>query len=90
MHVPVPLYQGTNSGAGTRRRKRRSDFDVQMESEMATVVDNGSGGGNTVLAFIVGAVLVAVVVIGFFMWNGSQSGAPAPKPGIELKVQGGN
>jgi hypothetical protein len=53
---------------------------------MTTVV-NGGGGGNTALAFIVGAVLVAIGIFGFFMWNGSHSG-PAPKAGIELNVKG--
>ena len=59
---------------------------------MAVVVDKGSsGGGNTALAFIVGAAAVAVLVLAFFMFGGSGNApAPAAKPGIELKVQGGN
>ena len=51
------------------------------------VVDKGgSGGGNTMLAFIVGAVLVAVGVIGFFMYNGSHGGGAAPKPAASISV----
>ncbi len=48
---------------------------------MATIIekDNGSGGGgNTVLAFILGAVLIAVGIVGFFMWDNYKSGG-APK-----------
>ncbi|HET9230761.1 MAG TPA: hypothetical protein VFO00_05705 [Vitreimonas sp.] len=52
--------------------------------------DNGGGGGNAFLGVIVGALLIAVVALGFFVMNGgmgSQSAdisieAPeAPTPG---------
>ena len=41
---------------------------------------NGGGAGNVVLAFLVGVVLVAVAVVGFFMWDSykSHQGTPAP------------
>jgi len=40
--------------------------------------DNAGGGGNTALAFLVGVLLVAVVVLGLFMYTGGRIGAPAP------------
>lgn len=47
---------------------------------MATIIekDGGSGGGNAVMGFILGAVLLAVAVVGFFMWDNYKSGG-APK-----------
>ena len=47
---------------------------------MAVVIekDGNSGGGKTFLAFIVGALLLAVGVGGFFMWDNYKSGG-APK-----------
>ena len=56
---------------------------------MAVEVNSG-GGGNTFIAFILGVVLVAVGVIGFFMWDNykSHQGAPAgPAAGIHLTVK---
>jgi len=41
------------------------------------MADNG-GGGNSALALLVGVLLVAVVVLGFFMYSGGRIGAPAP------------
>lgn len=52
-----------------------------MESYMATIIekDGGNGGGgNTILGFILGAVLLAVGIVGFFMWDNYKSGG-APK-----------
>jgi hypothetical protein len=52
--------------------------------------DNGGGGGNAFLGVIVGALLIAVVALGFFVMNGGMGGqtadisieAPeAPSPG---------
>jgi hypothetical protein len=53
------------------------------------IVETKSGGsGNVLLAFLLGAVLVAVAVIGFFMWDNYKSGAHAPPPsGISLTVK---
>lgn len=48
---------------------------------MATIIEkdgNGGGGGNTILGFILGAVLIAVAIVGFFMWDNYKSGG-APK-----------
>lgn len=48
---------------------------------MAVIInkDNGSGGaGYTLLGLILGAVLLAVAVVGFLMWDNYKSGG-APK-----------
>ena len=49
---------------------------------MAVEIDSsGGGGGNAMLGFLLGAVLVAVAIVGFFMWGNYKShtggGAPA-------------
>ena len=49
---------------------------------MATEINtNGDGGsGNVLVGFLLGAVLVAVALVGFFMWDNYKShtgGAPA-------------
>ena len=46
------------------------------------IVEKGSNGGNTLLAFILGVVLLAVAVVGFFMWDNykSHAGASSPAP----------
>lgn len=45
---------------------------------MAIEVDNSGGGGNVLVGFLLGAVLLAVAVVGFFMWDNYKSGG-APK-----------
>ena len=50
---------------------------------MATIIEKdsgggGGGGGNVLLGLILGAVLVAVGIVGFFMWDNYKSGG-APK-----------
>ena len=48
---------------------------------MATIIEKdsgGGGGGNVLLGLILGAVLVVVGVVGFFMWDNYKSGG-APK-----------
>ena len=47
---------------------------------MTTIIekDGGSGGGNTFLGFLLGAVLIVVAIVGFFMWDNYKSGG-APK-----------
>ena len=53
---------------------------------MAT--DTSSGGGNAFLAFVVGALLVVVAVLGFFMFtSGRISLHNNPAPSINLNVQ---
>jgi hypothetical protein len=53
------------------------------------MADDNSGGGNTVLAFLVGAVMVAVAVVGFFMWDNykSHTGGASPNASITLNVK---
>jgi hypothetical protein len=52
------------------------------------MADDNSGGGNTVLAFLVGAVMVGVAVIGFFMWDNYKSHTSgAPGASITLNVK---
>jgi hypothetical protein len=49
---------------------------------MATIIEkdggNGGGSGNVLLGFILGAVLILVSIVGFFMWDNYKSGG-APK-----------
>jgi hypothetical protein len=56
---------------------------------MATEINTngGSGGGSVMLSFILGAVLVAVAVVGFFMWDNykSHTGGAAPTATITVK-----
>ena len=50
---------------------------------------DGGGSGNVLMAFLLGAVLVVVGVVGFFMWDNykSHQGASAPA-GVTLTVKG--
>ena len=56
---------------------------------MATEINtNGEGGsGNVLIGFLLGAVLVAVAIVGFFMWDNykSHTGGGAPAAGITVK-----
>jgi hypothetical protein len=55
---------------------------------MAVEVDNGGGGSNVLVGFLLGAVLVAVAIVGFFMWDNYKShtgGASAPTATIVVK-----
>jgi hypothetical protein len=46
---------------------------------MATIIEKDSGGGgNAVIGFILGAVLIVVGIVGFLMWDNYKSGG-APK-----------
>jgi len=49
-----------------------------MAIEINTDGGGSAGGGNVVLGFILGAVLLAVAVVGFLMWDNYKSGG-APK-----------
>jgi hypothetical protein len=58
-----------------------------MAVEINTDSDR-TGGGNTIMGFLLGAVLVAVGVVGFFMWDNYKShtgGAPAATITIQKK-----
>ena len=61
---------------------------------MAVEVDNSGGGGNVLIGFLLGAVLLAVAVVGFFMWDNYKShtgggGAPA-RPSPSRRASAGN
>jgi len=47
---------------------------------MAVIIekDGGGSGGMGIMGFILGAVMLAVAVVGFFMWDSFKSGN-APK-----------
>lgn len=52
------------------------------------IVETKSGGsGHVLLGFLLGAALVAVAVIGFFMWDNTKSGGTHPAPGISLTIK---
>jgi len=56
---------------------------------MAVEVDtNGGGGSNVLIGFLLGVVLLAVGIVGFFMWDNYKShtgGASAPTATITVK-----
>jgi hypothetical protein len=54
---------------------------------MAVEVDNSGGSGNVLIGFLLGAVLIAVAIVGFFMWDNYKShvGASAPTATITVK-----
>jgi hypothetical protein len=69
--------------AGTVAKASRLSWDRQGD-----IHDRG-GGGNTVLAFLVGAVAVVVAVVGFFMWDNykAHTGGAQPAQSITLNVK---
>jgi len=54
---------------------------------MAVEVDNSGGSGNVLIGFLLGAVLVAIAIVGFFMWDNykSHAGVPAATVTVEKK-----
>ncbi len=55
---------------------------------MAVEVDNSGGGGNVLIGFLLGAVLIAVAILGFFMWDNYKShpgGGSTPIATITVK-----
>ena len=44
---------------------------------MAVEVNSGGGGGNAIIGFLLGVVLIAVAIVGFFMWDNYKSHAGA-------------
>ena len=58
---------------------------------MAVEIETKDGSGsNTFLGFLLGAVLVAVGVVAFFMWDNfkSHQGAPSAPPAVHVTVKG--
>ena len=54
---------------------------------MAVEVNSGGGGGNAFIGFLLGAVLVAVAIVGFFMWDNYKSGGGPQAPTAIVKVE---
>ena len=55
---------------------------------MATEINTGDGSnGNTMIGFLLGAVLVAVGIVGFFMWDNYKSHTGAGAPTAIVKVE---
>ena len=56
---------------------------------MAVEVNSGDGGGgNVLIGFLLGAVLVAIAILGFFMWDNYKShtgGGSTPTATITVK-----
>jgi hypothetical protein len=55
---------------------------------MAVEVDNSGGGGNVLVGFLLGAVMVAIAIVGFFMWDNYKShtgGGATPTATITVK-----
>ncbi len=56
---------------------------------MATEINtNGGGSGNVLLSFLLGAVLVAVAIVGFFMWDNYKSHQGAGPAPVHITVKG--
>jgi hypothetical protein len=55
---------------------------------MIIETSGGGNGANTFLAFLIGAVMVGVAIVGFFMWDNFKSGGhPAGAPAISVTVK---
>lgn len=54
---------------------------------MAVEISNGGSSGNTFLAFVVGAVLIAIVALGIFMFTGGHIFPQQQGPSINLHVK---
>jgi hypothetical protein len=57
-----------------------------MATEIHTNSDGGNA-GNTLLGFLLGGVLVAVAVVGFFMWDNYKSHTGGSAPTAIVKVE---
>jgi len=52
------------------------------------VKEGDSGAGNVVIGFILGGVMIAVAIVGFFMWDHYKSGgAPAAPAAVHVTVK---
>ena len=49
---------------------------------------DGSGGGTSVLAFILGALIIVVLVLGFFLYTGGHFGQPQHMAQLNVHVSG--
>ena len=66
---------------GSRPAASRSpDHPFVGRTHLMIVENNPGNGGNVFLAVILGAVLVAVGIGGFFMWDSYKSGAGSAVP----------
>jgi hypothetical protein len=56
---------------------------------MAVEIQTNGGGANSFIAFLLGAVLIAVAVVAFFMWDNfkSHQGAPASPAAVHVTVK---
>ncbi len=54
---------------------------------MAVEIETSGGSGNVLIGFLLGAVLVAVAIVGFFMWDNYKSHAGAPAPAATITVK---
>jgi hypothetical protein len=74
--------KANHPGNGTPRRNVAIQHIALGDHKMATIIEkdggNSGGGGNAIMGFILGAVMLAVGVVGFFMWDNYKSGG-APK-----------
>ncbi len=51
------------------------------------MADNSGGGGTSVLALLLGGLIVAIVVLGFFMFAGHNGGTPGTPSHITMNVK---
>ena len=54
---------------------------------MAVEIESSGGAGNVLIGFLLGAVLVAIGIVGFFMWDNYKSHAGAPAPAATITVK---
>jgi hypothetical protein len=57
--------------------------------EISMIIENSGGGngGSVFLAFLIGAVMVGVAIVGFFMWDNYKSGGHPAAPAINVTVK---
>ena len=76
------LYRESFAGT-TARETPLPSGQIRME-DMA----DGSGGGTSVLAFILGALIIVVLVLGFFLYTGGHFGQPQHMAQLNVHVSG--
>jgi hypothetical protein len=55
--------------------------------ERIMIVETNSGGGNILIGFILGALLLAVGIVGFFMWDNYKSGGGHAAAPIHITIK---